>query len=189
VPVPASVDPIPPPGVAAPVRVATLIGLVVLAVPAGLAAQLGSGGGERVVPVPPDRRPPGGMCRVWLDGVPAGQQPAPTSCDQAAKVHAPNAHLIVGTDHPTEVRARAVRVMPGGLTSGGGGAGNVNTGGAPSVGMAHPVTPIAPTTPSPPIAAGSVAGAGKPNLTVKPKSSPPPHPAPPPPPKVRAPHR
>lgn len=34
--------------------------------------------------VPPDRLPPPGMCRLWLDGVPPDRQPPPTSCAQAS---------------------------------------------------------------------------------------------------------
>ena len=35
--------------------------------------------------VPPGHRPPAGMCRVWIDGVPPGRQPAPTSCARAER--------------------------------------------------------------------------------------------------------
>ncbi len=33
--------------------------------------------------VPPDRLPPPGLCRVWLDGLPPDRQPTPTSCGEA----------------------------------------------------------------------------------------------------------
>ncbi len=35
--------------------------------------------------VPPDRLPPPGYCRVWLDGVPPDQQPPPAQCPQAER--------------------------------------------------------------------------------------------------------
>jgi hypothetical protein len=76
--------------------------VVAIGAPVGLVAQR--------VPVPPEHQPPAGMCRVWLDGVPAAQQPAPTSCAEAAKVHAPNGRLILGTDQPTPSLTHTVRV-------------------------------------------------------------------------------
>ncbi|ADO75390.1 hypothetical protein [Stigmatella aurantiaca] len=33
--------------------------------------------------VPPDRLPPPGLCRVWLEGVPPDRQPPPMSCQDA----------------------------------------------------------------------------------------------------------
>jgi hypothetical protein len=45
-------------------------------------------------------RPPPGQCRVWLGGVPASRQPAPTSCGQAAKMRTPGSTLIFGDDKP-----------------------------------------------------------------------------------------
>jgi hypothetical protein len=109
------------PGVAHAVRALPLpwLGLVAMLVPVVVFAQTppprasGQGGG---VSVPQDNRPPAGMCRVWLDGVPAAQQPAPTSCSDAAKVHAPNSHLILGSDQASEPSMRALRVTPGGST-------------------------------------------------------------------------
>src|SRR6476659_6824809 len=35
--------------------------------------------------VPRGQRPPEGMCRVWVRGVPANQQPAPTDCANAVR--------------------------------------------------------------------------------------------------------
>jgi hypothetical protein len=35
--------------------------------------------------VPPDRLPPPGLCRVWLDGVPPDRQPPPVKCHRAER--------------------------------------------------------------------------------------------------------
>ena len=48
--------------------------------------------------VPADYKPPAGMCRVWLDGVPAAQQPAPTDCPTATRKKPANARVIYGED-------------------------------------------------------------------------------------------
>jgi hypothetical protein len=49
-------------------------------------------------PVPADSRPPKGMCRIWLDGVPAAQQPAATDCPTAIKNRPTNGRVIFGDD-------------------------------------------------------------------------------------------
>lgn len=46
--------------------------------------------------VPENQRPPAGMCRIWLDNVPAGQQPAPTDCATAIRHRPPNGHVVFG---------------------------------------------------------------------------------------------
>lgn len=48
--------------------------------------------------VPKGHLPPRGMCRVWIDGVPPGHQPAPTSCAQAERdrFQYSNARVIYG---------------------------------------------------------------------------------------------
>lgn len=48
--------------------------------------------------VPPDLRPPAGMCRVWVDGVPPGRQPAPTDCASALRNRPPKGRVIFGDD-------------------------------------------------------------------------------------------
>jgi hypothetical protein len=48
--------------------------------------------------IPADARPPKGMCRVWIDGVPAAQQPAATDCPTAVKNLPPNARILFGDD-------------------------------------------------------------------------------------------
>ena len=49
--------------------------------------------------IPADSRPPAGMCRIWLDDVPAGQQPAPTDCATAVKNKPQNGRVIFGDDY------------------------------------------------------------------------------------------
>ena len=49
--------------------------------------------------VPKASRPPAGMCRVWLDKVPARQQPAPTDCPTAVKNKPANAKVLFGDDY------------------------------------------------------------------------------------------
>ncbi|MEO7996374.1 MAG: hypothetical protein ABI852_02955 [Gemmatimonadaceae bacterium] len=60
--------------------------------------------------VPADYKPPAGMCRVWLDGVPAAQQPAPTDCPSATQKKPANARVIFGEDPKS--RGSAKRPVP-----------------------------------------------------------------------------
>ncbi|HEY7232998.1 MAG TPA: hypothetical protein VH539_02560 [Gemmatimonadaceae bacterium] len=56
--------------------------------------------GEKKPPtIPAESRPPAGMCRIWLDDVPAGQQPAPTDCATAVKNKPQNGRVIFGDDY------------------------------------------------------------------------------------------
>jgi len=48
--------------------------------------------------VPTDYLPPAGMCRVWIEGVPAAQQPAPTDCPTATLKKPANARVVYGED-------------------------------------------------------------------------------------------
>jgi len=48
--------------------------------------------------VPADARPPKGMCRIWIDDVPAAQQPAATDCSTAVKNRPSNGRVIFGDD-------------------------------------------------------------------------------------------
>ena len=48
--------------------------------------------------IPKNLRPPAGMCRVWLEKVPANQQPAPTDCASAIRNRPPNARVIFSED-------------------------------------------------------------------------------------------
>ena len=49
--------------------------------------------------IPAGHRPPAGMCRIWLDGVPPGQQPAPTDCATAVRNRPANGRVIFGDDY------------------------------------------------------------------------------------------
>ncbi|MFS8086932.1 MAG: hypothetical protein ACMG6H_14965, partial [Acidobacteriota bacterium] len=51
-------------------------------------------------PVPPAYRPPEGMCRIWIEGVPPDQQPAPTDCVTAVRNRPVNGTVIFGNDVP-----------------------------------------------------------------------------------------
>ena len=48
--------------------------------------------------IPADARPPKGMCRIWIDNVPAAQQPAATDCPTAVKNRPANGQVIFGDD-------------------------------------------------------------------------------------------
>lgn len=49
--------------------------------------------------VPKDYRPPKGMCRIWLEKVPARQQPAPTDCPTAVRNRPSNGKVLFGDDY------------------------------------------------------------------------------------------
>jgi hypothetical protein len=49
---------------------------------------------EKDAPVPKAYLPPPGMCRVWVDNVPAARQPAPTDCATAIRNRPPNARVV-----------------------------------------------------------------------------------------------
>lgn len=71
--------------------------LFTLALAAGVAgtARAQKGGDD----VPKEFRPPAGMCRIWLDKVPARQQPAPTDCPTAVRNRPSNGRVIFGDDY------------------------------------------------------------------------------------------
>ncbi len=49
--------------------------------------------------VPPAFYPPAGMCRIWINQVPAAQQPAPTDCASAVRNRPANGQVLFG-DQP-----------------------------------------------------------------------------------------
>ena len=50
--------------------------------------------------VPESHRPPPGMCRIWIDGVPPTHQPAPTDCATAIRKRPMNARVVFGSEAP-----------------------------------------------------------------------------------------
>src|SRR5688500_9818466 len=52
--------------------------------------------------VPPNAKPPAGMCRIWLPNVPANKQAAPTDCPTAVRNRPANARVIFGDPLPTK---------------------------------------------------------------------------------------
>ncbi len=81
--------------------VALSVGLC-LAAAAPAMAQRRDGGAKdsakKAAAIPADARPPKGMCRIWVDGVPAAQQPAATDCPTAVKNRPANGRVIFGDD-------------------------------------------------------------------------------------------
>jgi hypothetical protein len=54
---------------------------------------------QRVADIPESSRPPAGMCRIWLEDVPAAQQPAPTDCASAVRNRPAKGRVIFGDDY------------------------------------------------------------------------------------------
>jgi hypothetical protein len=50
--------------------------------------------------VPPAFYPPAGMCRIWINQVPAAQQPAPTDCASAVRNRPSNGKVLFGDQPP-----------------------------------------------------------------------------------------
>jgi hypothetical protein len=50
--------------------------------------------------IPPAFYPPAGMCRIWINEVPATQQPAPTDCASAVRNRPGNGKVLFGDDPP-----------------------------------------------------------------------------------------
>ena len=67
--------------------------LLVCAAAASLQAQESRESSARV---PAAYAPPAGLCRLWIEGVPASQQPAPTDCANAIKNRPSNAAVVFG---------------------------------------------------------------------------------------------
>jgi hypothetical protein len=62
---------------------------------------------RRSAQIPADARPPKGMCRIWIDGVPAAQQPAATDCRTAVRNLPPKGRVLFGDDSPDSSKTKA----------------------------------------------------------------------------------
>ena len=56
--------------------------------------------------VPPGFFPPAGMCRIWVNDVPAAQQPAPTDCASAVRNRPTNGKVLFGDDPPKSKKGK-----------------------------------------------------------------------------------
>src|SRR5215212_4115660 len=61
---------------------------------------------KKAAAIPADARPPKGMCRIWIDGVPAAQQPAATDCASAVRNRPNNGRVIFGDDFPDSTKSK-----------------------------------------------------------------------------------
>jgi hypothetical protein len=69
-----------------------------------VASAMGAQGRAAESAVPMGYLPPAGMCRIWVQGVPAAKQPAPTDCATALKNNPANGRVIFG---PSKDSSRA----------------------------------------------------------------------------------
>lgn len=91
---------------------AVFAGFVALASAGSLGAQDRSRSQDRGVEIPASERPPAGMCRIWLDDVPAAQQPAPTDCASAVRKRPAKGRVIFGDDYARSKRDDSSRGKP-----------------------------------------------------------------------------
>ncbi len=76
----------------------TLTAVLTLVAAASATPLMAQGSGRNVDGVPPGQRPPAGMCRIWINGVPPGRQAAPTDCATARANVPANGRVLVGRD-------------------------------------------------------------------------------------------
>ena len=76
---------------------------LVVATASVAATAAAQGRGNASTGYPPGFRPPAGMCRVWIQGVPPGRQPGVTDCVSARASAPRNSTVIYGDrdDNPT----------------------------------------------------------------------------------------
>lgn len=84
-----------------------LMGSLAAATPAEAQQRGKDKGREKESEIPKGYRPPAGMCRVWLDDVPPGQQPASTDCKTALRNKPAKARVIFGDDYVDKDRKRS----------------------------------------------------------------------------------
>jgi hypothetical protein len=83
---------------------AALVALGLFVFPFGAEAQQGKGRGRQQAQEALQFKPPPGMCRIWIEGVPAARQPAPTDCGTALRDRPANGRVIFGDALPSSSR-------------------------------------------------------------------------------------
>jgi len=83
------------------------LAVLALAAPVLLGAQ-GRAGDPTI---PAGFQPPPGLCRIWVQGVPADKQPAPTDCASALKNSPPNGRVIFGPSADSTRRPGAAQLL------------------------------------------------------------------------------
>ena len=86
-----------------------MIGLLMVGVAASATAQQSAAAKEEI---PAQYRPPKGMCRIWLDDVPASRQPAPTDCASAVRNKPAKGRVIFGDDYVTKKKPETSTKRP-----------------------------------------------------------------------------
>lgn len=87
--------------------VVVLMSALAVAAAVPVSAQQSKDNAKKKSDIPADARPPRGMCRIWIDGVPAAQQPAATDCQSAVKNRPSNGRVIFGDDFADSNAAKA----------------------------------------------------------------------------------
>ncbi len=93
------------------VRALSLAGAAATLCVLPLSAQDKPGKETKEPAVPQSAQPPAGLCRVWLENVPASQQPAATDCVTAIKNRPLNARVVFGN-----LRDEAAKAAPNGIS-------------------------------------------------------------------------
>lgn len=102
------------------VRVLCLAGSVASFAALPLGAQERGTKETKAASVPQSAQPPAGLCRVWLENVPASQQPAPTDCATAIKNRPNNARVVFGNlkDEAAKAPPKTASTPQGNRTNG-----------------------------------------------------------------------
>jgi hypothetical protein len=80
------------------IRFAITVGAALVAISATADAQLAG----RVAGIPSAQQVPAGMCQVWIQGLPANRQPAPTDCNTARRTAPGNSRIVYGSNRQTQ---------------------------------------------------------------------------------------
>jgi len=88
-----------------------IVFVALMAVAAPLRAQARPQPQEPKAQVPRTHLPPPGMCRIWLDNVPASQQPAPTDCASAVRNLPRNGRVVFSEEPRTNPRLPMVKSL------------------------------------------------------------------------------